>query len=226
MLRHGHFSRIDDSMPLPANPQEPRARRGDRKRLTGRQWMDTACPSTEPHRRRSLVELHRRRVAVPLCPMLSRVQQDVGNRVPHLARRAQRARGSGPGEPGRAVRRRDESYGQRARRTTSPPSPAPACSLPRGSCAGDRAAQRNARRESYRARSPREAMRSASERISGFVATRSPPVRARSHAPDIPPEPLRAERDARSDAARAADLRQAGGPPRSLRRRRSSKPSC
>jgi hypothetical protein len=53
--------------------------------------MDALRPSAEPRPRRRLVDSDRRRCAGALLPVLSSVQEHVRQRVPHLARRAQRA---------------------------------------------------------------------------------------------------------------------------------------
>jgi len=84
--------RIDEPVPPPAKREQPGVRRRDlaAPELFGR-WLARAghtSPAIEPAARRGRVDADWRECAVAFPPVLAGVQQHVGQRIPHLARRS------------------------------------------------------------------------------------------------------------------------------------------
>jgi hypothetical protein len=89
--------RVDQPVPAPADTSEPGMRPGDFRFVFRARDNPRHCrlPTVEPARRRSRVEHDGERSPgrspEALQKMMTRVQQDVGDRIPHLTRRPQDA---------------------------------------------------------------------------------------------------------------------------------------
>ncbi len=88
----GHFPRIDEPLAPPADAQEPGARGSHGGRIGRRPPPGRFPPAVEPTPRRSRIDGRLSRGMPPeLRGVSPSVQEDVRERVPNLARRAQRA---------------------------------------------------------------------------------------------------------------------------------------
>jgi hypothetical protein len=85
-----HFTWGNETVAAPADAEKPGVRRSHWRGIERRGRVESPIPPGEESPRRSWIEpRHARQRAPDLRQVATRIQEDIGQRVPHFARRAQ-----------------------------------------------------------------------------------------------------------------------------------------